>query len=134
MDAKLIKEGLWFGLPDDDGTMQVCRIVGYAPMLGKWVAESDDWVMKISELDEDDIEAAQVPDDRAEFRQLVNSHDLTYAYSDDGSVWRAGEAQYDRIRKLAKDIPAWEVACIWGAMVDRFLVPNARKNFYWKVT
>ena len=40
-------------------------------------------------------------DDLEEFAVMVNGHDLTYAYSDDGSVWRNGQYQENRIIEAA---------------------------------
>lgn len=67
-----------------------------------------------------------------EFTKLVNGHDLTYSYSDDGGVWRRGQAQRDAIRELAKELPREDVERVWNAMVDRSLVPDAREPFYWR--
>lgn len=67
-----------------------------------------------------------------EFEALVNSHDLTYDYSDDGSVWRAGQAQYAKIKEAAKTLPIEDVKRIWKAKVDKTLVEGARENFYWR--
>lgn len=67
-----------------------------------------------------------------EFEALVNDHDLTYDYSDDGSVWRNGQAQYNRIKDAAKLLPIEDVKRIWNAKVDKVLIERARENFYWK--
>lgn len=67
-----------------------------------------------------------------QFEDMVNRHDLTYDYSDDGAVWRAGRAQRDAIRALAGELPYADVKRIWDAKVDRTLVPDARAPFYWK--
>lgn len=68
----------------------------------------------------------------AEFEAMVNRHDLTYSYSDDGSVWRRGLASEKAIREAAKQFPKDDVERIWNAMVDRFIIEDARKHFYWK--
>lgn len=65
-----------------------------------------------------------------EFAQLVRQHDLTYNYSDDGSVWRRGQAAYDRIVTASKQFPREDVVRIWNAEVDRKLVDGT--SFYWK--
>ena len=67
-----------------------------------------------------------------EFEAMVNRHDLTYDYSDDGSVWRRGLASENAIREAAKQFPKEDVARIWNAMVDNFLIEEARAPFYWK--
>ncbi len=67
-----------------------------------------------------------------EFQRAVAGHDLTYAYSDDHSVWRRGSADHDRIRKAAEKFPREDVERIWNAMVDGFLIESARAQFYWR--
>lgn len=67
-----------------------------------------------------------------EFTKLVDQHDLTYDYSDDGAVWRRGCAQKDAIRALAQELPREDVERIWNAKVDRYLVEDARAPFYWR--
>ena len=52
-----------------------------------------------------------------QFRKLCQNHDLTYTYSDDGSVYRRGEAEYAAIRKLAAELPKGEAARIWNEVV-----------------
>lgn len=70
--------------------------------------------------------------DIKEFEEMVNRHDLTYDYSDDGSVWRAGLASENKIKAAAKQFPIEDVKRIWNAMVDKKLIEKARKPFYWK--
>lgn len=67
-----------------------------------------------------------------DFQRAVDNHDLTYDYSDDGSVWRNGQAQYSRITRAAEKFPREDVERIWNAKVDRSLVESARAPFYWK--
>ena len=67
-----------------------------------------------------------------EFEKLVNGHDLTYDYSDDGSVWRNGQAQYARIKEAAKQFPIEDVKRIWNAKVDKTLIEGHREPFYWR--
>ena len=71
--------------------------------------------------------------DLERFKQLVDSHDLTYDYSDDISVWRAGAAQMAQIRDLAATLPANEVRAIWNARVDRSILEGHREPFYWRI-
>lgn len=66
-----------------------------------------------------------------QFREMVDGHDLTYAYSDDGSVWRRGDRQFKDIQEAALLFPRAEVEKYWNAMVDKCLSENARKDFYW---
>lgn len=67
-----------------------------------------------------------------DFEAMVAKHDLTYDFSDDGAVWRAGRASECRIREAAKKLPAEDVKRIWNAMVDKTLVESSRTTFYWK--
>ncbi len=67
-----------------------------------------------------------------EFTNLVNHHDLTFEYSNDHSVWLRGSAELAKIKAEAKNFPIEDVKRVWTAMVDKFLVPEARENFYWK--
>ncbi len=71
-------------------------------------------------------------DDIEKFKQLVDAHDLTFEYSDDGAVWRRGCAQLDEIRALAAKLPLEAVKEIWNAKVDRSLVERARPDWYWR--
>ena len=66
-----------------------------------------------------------------EFEQMVNRHDLTYDYSDDGAVWRRGVASENAIKEAAKQFTIEDVRRIWNAAVDKKLVESARKAFYW---
>lgn len=67
-----------------------------------------------------------------EFTTMVQRHDLTYAYSDDGSVYRSGLAQEQDIIKAAKEFSIEDVKRIWNATVDSKLIEGARENFYWR--
>ena len=67
--------------------------------------------------------------DLKEFEDMVNRHDLTYDYSDDGSVWRAGLASENRIKAAAKLLPIEDVKRIWNAKVDKMFIEEARKLF-----
>lgn len=68
----------------------------------------------------------------AELKELIDKHDLTFAYSDDGGVWRRGQAELHRIRQAAKDFPVEDVERIWNAKVDRTLIESVRGQFYWR--
>lgn len=43
--------------------------------------------------------------DLKDFAEILRMHDWTYHYSDDGSVWRAGEANHKNIMKIAGESP-----------------------------
>ena len=38
-----------------------------------------------------------------EFWKMLRNHDWTYEYSDDGSVWRRGQQQFDEIQNVVKN-------------------------------
>jgi hypothetical protein len=67
------------------------------------------------------------------FREMCVRHDLTYDYSDDGSVWRRGRESYAAVREAAKLLPREAAVRIWNEVVDTKLVVRARSEFYWKV-
>ena len=46
------------------------------------------------------------------YRTKLASHDWYYAYSDDGSVYRRGQAQYQELVKMQKVLDADKV--IWN--------------------
>ena len=69
---------------------------------------------------------------QAEFVTLVANHDLTYDFSDDGRVWRAGQACYSKIIADSKQFDRAFVVEVWNACVDRKIVPDSRESFYWK--
>lgn len=67
------------------------------------------------------------------FRKLVRQHDITYDYSDDGSVWRAGSAAHTRILQLRETIPD-AIACeIWNARMDAYFIPEEAPRWHWTV-
>jgi hypothetical protein len=68
-----------------------------------------------------------------DFERRVKAHDLTFAYSDDGSVYSRGSADLYAIQEMAKQFPIEDVKRIWNAMVDAFLVESVRPDFYWKL-
>jgi hypothetical protein len=51
----------WF--TDVDGDRQEITLLGVNPYTGKWVAACDDWLMKVSELEDDDWEVMEVVED-----------------------------------------------------------------------
>lgn len=66
------------------------------------------------------------------FREMCRRHDLTFDYSDDGSVWRRGCASWDAVTQAAKLLPRDVAVRIWNEIVDTKLVEDARESFYWK--
>lgn len=71
-------------------------------------------------------------DKLAQFAQLVACHDLTYQYSDDGSVYDKGYQSYWNIVEFSKTIDRADAVKIWNANVDKSLNEEYRKEFYWK--
>ena len=67
-----------------------------------------------------------------QFKKMVQHHDLTYAYSDDNRVWRAGEASLKAIKEAAKQFPKEVVVKIWNDMVDSKIIEGYREECYWK--
>lgn len=66
-----------------------------------------------------------------EFEAACKRHDLTYNYSDDGAVWRAGEAQYKAIKNMAEELPREVAVRIWNKVVDEKILSDHRNGFYW---
>ena len=67
-----------------------------------------------------------------EFEEMVRRHDLTHMYSDDGDVWRRGNANLQEIREAAQRLPREDVERIWNTIVDSKLIDSARSQFYWR--
>jgi hypothetical protein len=66
-----------------------------------------------------------------DFRDACARHDLTYHYSDDSRCYRAGDAEFKRIREASTKFPMADVERIWNEVVDQKMLPNARSQFYW---
>jgi hypothetical protein len=58
------------------------------------------------------------------FEKLLNSHDWTYMYSDDHSVWRRGIASSDKIEGMKKMLAA-EDSVRAKALYDKYAVRGA---------
>lgn len=68
----------------------------------------------------------------SDFERMVDNHDLTYSYADDGDSWRRGQAQFDAIIKAARTLPIDDVKRIWKAKCDKCLIADAAPQFYWQ--
>jgi hypothetical protein len=66
------------------------------------------------------------------FREMVKRHDLTFDYSDDGEVWRSGNAALAAIREAAKSLERAAAVQIWNSVVDEKILSGHREHFYWK--
>lgn len=51
------------------------------------------------------------------FATALRRHDLTYEWSDDARIHRRGAAEYDELVRLAKDLPAEDVAPVVSILV-----------------
>ena len=72
-----------------------------------------------------------------EFQDLVENHDVTYAYSDDHRAYQKGHLEWVAIKKAAADLEAQSVpreviAKVWNDVMDRTFRPGYAENFYWK--
>ena len=68
----------------------------------------------------------------SEFRELCRAHDLTYAYSDDHTVWQRGRQSLDRVKEAAASLDHEVAVRIWNEVVDEKLKPEYRQEWYWK--
>lgn len=66
-----------------------------------------------------------------QFEELVARFDITYSYSDDFSVWKAGSNAFDKIKQMTKQLPEEDVVRIWNKYVDLKIVEDSREYFYW---
>lgn len=66
------------------------------------------------------------------FVQKVNRHDVTFAYSDDNSVWRRGQGEKDEIDFLAKQLPLEFVTEVWNKRMDAYFTASEAPRWYWK--
>lgn len=69
---------------------------------------------------------------KKQFDEMVRGHDVTFEYSDDGSVWRRGQAQRDAIKALAKELPAEYVAEVWNKRMDEMFTAEEAPRWYWR--
>ena len=66
------------------------------------------------------------------FREMCKRHDLTFDYSDDSAVWRAGRDSLARIREAAKQLDRATAVRIWNEVVDEKMTVHNAAEFYWK--
>jgi hypothetical protein len=65
-----------------------------------------------------------------EFRKLCQQHDLTYEYSDDGSVWRRGCDSLAKVQAAAKQMDRAVAERIWNEVVDTKIREDSRASWY----
>ena len=91
------------------------------------------WAAKQPDISEVKVEPLQ--DCLEHFERLCNEHDLTFHFSDDGSVWRRGQWEYDRIRAMAKRLgPEHADTCksIWNAVAKQKIHSDHWEQFAWR--
>lgn len=69
----------------------------------------------------------------AEFEEVCRRHDLTYEYSDDGDVWRAGCRSRDNIIAMANTLGMDRAVPIWNRVCDEKIIAGRAEQFYWKL-
>lgn len=67
-----------------------------------------------------------------EFFEMCKAHDLTFGYSDDGRVYRAGHASYQRIQEAANLLPRERAVAIWNTVVDTKIQPEFVDQWKWQ--
>jgi hypothetical protein len=73
-----------------------------------------------------------IDDNVKTFRELCEAHDMLYTWSDDGSVYRRGEAQYADIVKFSKTIPRNLAVQVWNQTVEKRLRQDMWEDYKWK--
>lgn len=71
------------------------------------------------------------PDNLELFKKLVETHDLTHAYSDDTNVYQRGSRELERIYRLGDKLDPDVIAKIWNVQVNRKIKGRARRDYYW---
>lgn len=79
-----------------------------------------------------DMTSTSIQDNVQKFRELCEAHDLTYTYSDDGSVYRRGEAQYKEILEFSKSIPRNLAVQVWNQTIEKKLREYDWDDYKWK--
>src|SRR6185437_10834349 len=72
-------------------------------------------------------EEVEMNENANEFRKMVQSHDMTYTYSDDSRTYNKGDASYKAIQAASKKVPG--AAKIWNSEVDKKIMEPHRKDF-----
>jgi hypothetical protein len=63
---------------------------------------------------------------------MINSHDMTYVFSDDSTKYRKGDQENARINKLAEEVDRKVFVELWNARVDQTIAQSFRHEFYIK--
>jgi len=66
-------------------------------------------------------------------KALCEAHDLTYSYSDDGSVFRRGEEQYKAIKIVAARLQREVAVRIWNDAVDAKILAPHNSMYHWEI-
>lgn len=70
-------------------------------------------------------------DRKAIFENAVRWHDVSYAYSDDPGVYRAGSKTRMHIDWMRETLPDDFAVSVWNARMDAYFVPDEAPNWYW---
>ena len=65
------------------------------------------------------------------FEHVVRWHDVSYEYSDDGSVYRAGSKVKTHINWMRDTLPDDFAVATWNARMDAYFVPEEAPRWYW---
>lgn len=68
----------------------------------------------------------------ANFRESVERHDISFAMSDDHSVWKRGIAERKLLEAHAKLLAPGRAREIFNEIVDQQFSPQSRAMFYWE--
>lgn len=66
------------------------------------------------------------------FTALVDAHDITYDYADDGKTYRRGKDQYEAIMAIVPLIGQETAKEIWNANVEKKMQSFVWDEFKWK--
>lgn len=65
------------------------------------------------------------------FREMVQSHDITYEYSDDQRVWKKGSMERAAINAARKELGDEICAPVWNEKVMK-MDKDVQKIYLWK--
>jgi len=68
---------------------------------------------------------------KAIFQHAVRYHDVSYEYSDDGGVYRAGSKVKTHINQMRSTLPDDFAISVWNARMDQYFVPGEAQNWHW---
>ena len=105
---------------------------GYTPWLNRLIISRENVEWYETYADDGTLIERVVVEPTRRFAAMVETHDLTYQYSDDGMVYRAGELSYQRLYSYAQaHLTTHEANIIWNARVKRALQEPYCKGYMW---